>query len=127
MENKNTFLGTGWSFPPTFDKKTGGNLMVSDDEDIAQSLRLILFTSYGERIMRPTFGSNLKDSVFDSMDSVTVNTLTDNITQAIIEFEPRITLNEVIIEIYDHLIKCDPRFKFYDSLRDIISQCIYRN
>jgi hypothetical protein len=104
MSDHKTFLGRGWSFPPTFDNKAGTNNMVSDAEDIVQSLKLILFTSYGERIMRPEFGSNLSDSVFDSIDSVTINTLSDNIRQAIVEFEPRVTLNDVEIkheDVYD--------------------------
>lgn len=104
MAEDKTFLGTGWSFPPSFDKESGSSDMVSDSEDIKQSLKIILFTSYGERTMRPEFGSNISESVFDSIDSVTINTLTDNITQAIIEFEPRVTLHGVEIdstEIYN--------------------------
>ena len=101
MATDKTFLGTGWSFPPTFDKKTMSNQMVSDAEDIAQSLKIILFTSYGERIMRPEFGSNLTDSIFDSIDSVTINALSDNIRQAIVEFEPRVTLHNVEIDSED--------------------------
>ena len=101
MDNDKSFLGRGWSFPPTFDNKKGSNIMVADEKDIEQSLKLILFTSYGERVMRPEFGSNLSDSLFDSIDSVTINTITDNITQAIIEFEPRITLHDVHINSDD--------------------------
>lgn len=104
MGEEKSFLGRGWAFPPTFDLERGTNEMVSDEKDIEQSLKLILFTSYGERTMRPAFGSNLSDSVFDTIDSVTLNTLTDNISQAIVEFEPRITLNNVDIStesIYD--------------------------
>jgi phage baseplate assembly protein W len=104
MDNEKSFLGRGWSFPPSFNIKTGTNEMVSDEKDIEQSLKIILFTSYGERTMRPDFGSNLSDSVFDSVDSVTINTIEDNITQAVVEFEPRITLHNVVInsdEIYD--------------------------
>ncbi|MCR9254043.1 MAG: GPW/gp25 family protein [bacterium] len=101
MAEEKSFLGTGWSFPPTFDRKKKSCVMVSDEEDIKQSLKLILFTSFGERIMQPTFGSNVSDSVFEAMDAVTVNTLTDNITNAIIEFEPRITLEDVNIDLED--------------------------
>ena len=36
----NSFLGTGWSFPPAFDVETGGVDMVSDIEDINQSLQI---------------------------------------------------------------------------------------
>ena len=108
MTDDKSFLGIGWAFPPTFDNERGTNIMVSDEKDIEQSLKIILFTSYGERIMRPEFGSNLSDSVFDTVDSLMINTLTDNITQAIVEFEPRITLHNVdvsIENIYDGELK----------------------
>ena len=101
MKEEKSFLGTGWSFPPSFDNKKKACLMVDEEEDIRQSLRLILFTSYGERVMQPTFGSNISDTIFDAMDAVTVNALTDNITSAIIEFEPRITLENVHIDLND--------------------------
>lgn len=99
--NQKSFLGTGWAFPPSFNNKIGSNEMVSDEKDIEQSLRIILFTTLGERIMRPDFGSNLNDSVFESIDSVTLNTLEDNIRHAILEFEPRIALNKVSLEVKD--------------------------
>jgi len=101
MKDEKSFLGVGWAFPPTFDVKKGANNMVSDEKDIEQSLKLILFTSYGERTMRPDFGSNLSDSVFDSIDSVTINTIEDNIKQSVVEFEPRITLHNVIVDSED--------------------------
>lgn len=104
MKDKKSFLGTGWAFPPAFDKYRATNDMVSNEEDIRQSMKLILLTSYGERIMRPEFGSNLSDSIFGAIDSVTINILRDNVMQAIVEFEPRVTLNDVEIGsdgIYD--------------------------
>lgn len=103
-----SFLGIGWNFPPKFNKETASTTMVADEADIEQSLKIILFTSYGERIMLPEFGSNLMSSVFDSVDSVMINVLKDNITQAVLEFEPRVTLNEVHIDetdVYDGIIR----------------------
>ena len=101
MKKNKSFLGTGWGFPPTFNNKDGSVQMVSEEEDIKQSLKIILLTSYGERIMYPYFGSNLSEAVFDTMDSVTINTIKDNIQQAILEFEPRVSLNNVEVVIDD--------------------------
>ena len=42
--NKKSFLGTGWSFPPQFNKNTGSVSMVSDEEDIKQSLNIYFNT-----------------------------------------------------------------------------------
>ena len=40
MIEKKSFLGTGWSFPPEFTKNPCRVAMVSDDEDIKQSLKI---------------------------------------------------------------------------------------
>jgi phage baseplate assembly protein W len=107
MENEESFLGIGWSFPPTFDKESGGVRMVKDEEDIAQSLRLILLTSYGERVMRPDYGSNLSSINFRSLDGNTVNELKSYVEQAVLQFEPRVTLHDVTVDtgqIYDGVL-----------------------
>lgn len=43
------FLGRGWSFPIAVDPRTGRIAMVSHEEDIRQSVGLILRTYRGER------------------------------------------------------------------------------
>jgi phage baseplate assembly protein W len=98
MEDKKSFLGKGWTFPPTFDNQSGSVRMVSDEKDIAESLRIILFTTFGERIMRPEFGSNLSNVLFSAVDSLAINRIKGYITQSILMFEPRVTLNEIEIE-----------------------------
>ena len=45
-----SFLGTGWSFPPSFNKHTKAVDMVSDEIDISQSLKIILFTHDKSRV-----------------------------------------------------------------------------
>lgn len=108
MDKNETFLGTGWSFPPTFDKNTKSVKMVGEDEDIAQSLVIILSTAYGERVMRPEFGSNLSLINFRSMDGNTINELRSYVEQSVLQFEPRVTLHSVDVnqdEIYDGVLK----------------------
>ena len=51
-KNDKSFLGTGWSFPPSFNKNLLSVEMVSDETDIKQSLKIYLSTKVGERIMR---------------------------------------------------------------------------
>ena len=57
----NSFLGTGWKFPPEFNNQTGTVEMVSDYTDIKESLDILLSTSLGERVMQPDYGCNLND------------------------------------------------------------------
>lgn len=92
------FLGRGWSFPPTFDRATGGVAMLEHEADIASSLQLLLSTASGERIMVPQFGCNLEELAFEALDTRLRTLMTDKISAAILYHEPRITLEQVRVE-----------------------------
>ena len=97
MNSNKAYLGTGWSFPPNFDKDGKTITMVSAEEDIKQSLEILLSTSLGERVMQPEYGCNLKDYQFESMDSSLIGFLKDIVERAILFFEPRIRLEKIDI------------------------------
>jgi uncharacterized protein len=90
-----SFLGTGWSFPPTFDRKTGSVEMVSNEDDIKQSLNILLSTSLGERVMQPLYGCNLTDYVFESLSSSVIGYIKDRVKNAILFYEPRIIAEKI--------------------------------
>ena len=92
------FLGTGWSFPPSFNKYTRTVDMVSDEIDIIQSLKIILFTDLGSRIMRPDFGSDVKNFIFESVNKGSIARLADTVEGAINRLEPRIDLEKVDVD-----------------------------
>ena len=92
-------MGTGWNFPPLFDETYQTMVMVSDEEDIAQSLYIILSTMPGERVMRPDFGCNLQGLIFETLDKRTQRIIVDRISMAILNFEPRVTLDEVKVKM----------------------------
>lgn len=96
MEDK-SFLGSGWAFPPEFDKITNENKVVSAEDDINESLYILLSTTPGERVMRPAFGCGIKSMVFESITESILTMMKDLITKAILFFEPRITLNSIDI------------------------------
>ncbi len=89
------FLGRGWSFPLSVDPKTGKIAMVSHEEDIKQSISIIIRTYLGERVMRPQFGSRTMDYVFESDSQDFALSVTGEITDALIRWEPRIEEVEV--------------------------------
>jgi phage baseplate assembly protein W len=95
------FLGQGWAFPPAFIKGTNTVALVKAEEDIKQSLNIILSTTLGERVMRSNFGANLMNQVFEPMDATFQPTVERIIRQAIVRFEPRINLDGVEVEIDD--------------------------
>ena len=100
MSQENPFLGTGWDFPPTFSRDTNAAAMISDVEDIQSSLHILLTTSLGERIMRPTYGCNLRDYLFEPLDASLTAFIKDLVKTAILYFEPRILLEKVNIEAF---------------------------
>ncbi len=91
MSEVKSFLGTGWSFPPDFNKLDNSVQMVSNIDDIEDSIRIILSTTPGERIMQPEFGCDLKRLVFETIDSTLLASLDHLIYHALLNFEPRIT------------------------------------
>lgn len=91
----NSFLGTGWSFPPSFDRETGEVATVSNEKDIEQSLKILLSTSLGERVMQPEYGCNLNDYMFESLNSTLIGIIRQKVETAILYYEPRIIAESV--------------------------------
>jgi phage baseplate assembly protein W len=94
----NSFLGTGWSFPPSFEKSSGEVSMLRDEDDIQSSLHILLTTRIGERVMQPTYGCNLDELVFESLSSTFKSFIRDLVKTAILYHEPRIKLNKVDLD-----------------------------
>jgi len=111
MDNSfNSFLGTGWSFPPEFNKESGSVEIVSGTEDIEQSLNILLSTSLGERVMQPQYGCDLTDYVFESLNSSVIGYLKDRVTNAILFYEPRIKAEKIEVTASDSFDLIEGRF-----------------
>lgn len=95
MSSGNSFLGTGWSFPPSFSKNGADVEMVSGVEDIHQSLQILLSTRVGERIMQEDYGCDLSSVLFEEMDQGLINSITSLVSDAILYHEPRIKLDSL--------------------------------
>jgi len=95
MAGNEAFLGKGWSFPPEFFASGAEVEMVSDEEDIQQSLYILFGTSLNERVMFSSYGCELSRYLFEEIDNALVNSLTGIIEDAILSYEPRITANAV--------------------------------
>lgn len=105
--NAPSFLGRGWGFPPRLDldidadgtvqgnARTG---MVADEDDIRESLSVLMSTIQGERLMLPEYGMGLQAHVFDPTDETSLGHLVDQIEHAILFFEPRIKVEEIDID-----------------------------
>jgi uncharacterized protein len=92
------FLGTGWSFPPTFSRVNYSVEMVSEDTDIKQSLWVLFSTVMGERVMLPDYGTKLWQMVFRNINTSLMTQLEDMVRQAVLYWEARINVDAVIVQ-----------------------------
>ena len=99
MSINNDFLGTGWSFPPTFSRLSYSVEMVSDEKDIHESLWVLFSTQLGERVMVPQYGSTLTQMVFGTLNTTLTTQLKNAVWQAILNWEPRITVDAIDVDI----------------------------
>lgn len=93
----NAFLGTGWSFPPTFLAPAGGVRMVSGVDDIQQSLQVLVTTTLGERLLHATYGCDLRRFQFEPLNASTTALIEDLVRTAILYHEPRIEPERVAL------------------------------
>lgn len=92
------FLGRGWSFPVTFSKTSRQVVMLEAEEDVKNSIEILLQTTLGERIMQPEFGASMDQHVFDSISTSFRTFITEQIRIAIVKNEPRAELITVEYE-----------------------------
>jgi uncharacterized protein len=87
------FLGVGISFP--IDVANGALVLAEYEESVRQSIKIILGTAKGERMMRPDFGCGIHDYVFAPFNATTAGQLTQAVQEALLLFEPRIDVRDV--------------------------------
>ena len=92
----NEIIGRGWAFPPQIGAQ-GGIALTSRRKEIEQAINIILSTSPGERVMRPTFGCRLHDIVFAPNNSHTAAQAQRYVQEALGMWEPRINVLNVNI------------------------------
>ena len=90
MDQQKDFLGRGWAYPVALDPSTGSVAEAAYEEDVRQSIRIIVSTGKGERVMRPDFGCGIHELVFTSIDSAALNRVKAAVTDALNQYEARI-------------------------------------
>ncbi len=96
MSNIKTSI-TGWGFPPGFGKNGSSVEMVSGEEDIRQSLEIILSTAVNERLNYPDFGCDLNAYMFAEVNNSLIMEIEDMILESVGRYETRVDV--VNIEI----------------------------
>lgn len=92
------FIGRGWRFPILPDE-AGGLGFVDGDANVEQSLRILLLTDVGQRVMRPDFGCKAPRLVFAPGSVQYLRLLETTVREAVRDWEPRIDLDEVRAEV----------------------------
>lgn len=96
MAVEDRFIGTGWGFPPAFGN--GAVEMTRSTRNISESLRIILTTTLGERVMRPDFGCRIKEEIFGPMNSTRLTMIETVIRRAVLLHEPRVEAKRVAVQ-----------------------------
>ena len=99
LDPAKAFLGVGWAFPVTPDAAAQDVARAEHEEDIRQSIRIILETSPGERVMRPDFGSGLMAMVVEPINYTTLALVKQRVEHALVLWEPRINVREVAVTV----------------------------
>src|SRR5512146_2312340 len=89
MANDRDFLGKGLRFPVSVNLN-GGVSTSQLEENVRQSIFIILGTAPGERIYRPEFGCQIHDLMFAPNNPLTCARAKIYCEEAIYKFEPRV-------------------------------------
>jgi uncharacterized protein len=94
------FVGRGIAYPMRIGP-SGGIALSSREEEIAESMRLILGTSPGERPMRPEFGCPIHEHIFAPADATTTGLIAFEVRNSLKRWEPRIEVLDVVVTAAD--------------------------
>ena len=97
MADTNDLIGTGLSFPIKVDAR-GRLTWSSGEQRLQDAIWLIVKTSIGERVMRPTFGAGVNDYIFQSNSPTVRTALATTIRAALLLWEPRVDLDAVSVD-----------------------------
>jgi phage baseplate assembly protein W len=97
-DDRKDFLGRGWAMPVALDPRTGLVASVAYEEDIRQSMLIVLETAPGERVMRPNFGCGIHELVFAAVDSTTLQRVRSTVEEALRRCEARIDVLGVNVD-----------------------------
>lgn len=109
--------GQGWAFPPRIDAQ-GGMAVTNDRTELDQAIRIILMTTPGQRVMRPTFGCRLHELVFAPNNRMTAAQARRYVEEALGMWEPRIDVMSVDVRPdtdQDHVLSIEIKYRVKSS------------
>ena len=97
VEDDDSFVGRGFSWPMEVDH-TGAIRLTDGVPDLDRSIRIVLMTAPGERLMRPQFGCRIWDLLFEPITSNTLGLMAQSVREAVTQWEPRVEVHDVKVE-----------------------------
>lgn len=94
--NRDEVLGRGIAFPLRL--ADGAIAMNAYEAQVEQSIRLILRTAQGERLMRQKYGAGADLLAFEPMTGVTAALVQHRIAEALMQYEPRIEVGKIAVD-----------------------------
>jgi phage baseplate assembly protein W len=117
------FIGAGWSFPTSI-TPAGTVRLITGTEEIDASIRMILSTIPGERVMRPEFGCRMWSLIFAPLTAGTLGQIEQYVREALDRWEPRIDVDRVIAvadqESAEVKIELDYRIRSTNDVRNLV-------
>ncbi len=74
---------------------TGSIALTQQGGDLEDSIRMVLLTAPGERLMRPQFGCRIWDLLFEPVNANLLGLISQAVRDALAQWEPRIEVDEV--------------------------------
>jgi len=96
MSMPSDFIGKGIMFPLRVDQ-SGSIAMTSGVDDLDSSIRMVLATAPGERLMRPRFGCRIWELLFEPINANTMGLMSVAVRDALGQWEPRIVVDDVVV------------------------------
>lgn len=72
-------------------------IQVTNEDAVAESIRNLLMTNRGERLMKPNVGSNIASLLFEPITPITQSVLQELVTNTITNYEKRAKLVRVVV------------------------------
>ena len=93
-------MSKGFSYRNTVLNRVGGKIETSENEqNIKDSLMVLLSTRKGDRVGMPSYGCGVMDRLFDPLDDFSENIIRDDVLRAVKRWEPRVNLTAVRLNV----------------------------
>jgi phage baseplate assembly protein W len=78
-----------------------------DEEAVKESIKNLILTDKGERLMQPLLGGSIRAMLFDNNSPATLKLIQEQVRETIEQYEPRATLIDVQVtsQIDDNVVR----------------------